>query len=473
MRGRLRGTNLDIDEYEFAIADAVMLAQGEIDLAENASSTNLRFSGNVPSLATIGTFDEREFSDQSLAWEGQVIGGSGRLHLDDFQVVLGGSDVFGDVIYEAGEVPELTLSLTSDALVYKPLLEPVEVVDYEPEPVFDDGKLIPDLPIPFDAMAKLNADVDIEVKRLQRGSLLLGNLSFRATLVNGALSIFDTGFNARSGRMDMRASIKPADGIGSANFELVARDFALGMTELNQDLASRGSFDINLASTGNDLRSLAGNIDGVLFVDIRGGRIGHNRFVQALYGDLLDEIVSAINPFYKRDPYTTFECIVLPVAIDNGVVHGEPNSFIATDKVRMTLKSKINLATEKIDVNVRTTPRKTLSISAGELVNPFVKVVGTLARPALAVDETGVLITGGAAVATGGISVLARAAWDRLGGARDKCGATGERGREVLAERFPDLEIRETVADFASAEMPATATDTIVNDVAETESPPK
>ena len=49
-----------------------------------------------------------------------------------------------------------------------------------------------------------------------------------------------------------------------------------------------------------------------------------------------------------------------------------------------------------------------LSVSAAELVNPYVQIVGKLAQPRLAVGETGVLITGGVAVATGGLPLLAR-----------------------------------------------------------------
>ena len=94
-----------------------------------------------------------------------------------------------------------------------------------------------------------------------------------------------------------------------------------------------------------------------------------------------------------------------------------------------------------MDMNIRTTPKRGLSISAGEIINPYVKVVGTLAEPRLAVDETGVLLSGGAAVATGGLSVLARAAWSRLSRAQDPCRELAAEGREALGDRFPDLTV--------------------------------
>jgi hypothetical protein len=155
---------------------------------------------------------------------------------------------------------------------------------------------------------------------------------------------------------------------------------------------------------------------------------------------MLTEILNTINPFHKSDPVTNFNCIVMPVKFTDGKVTSHPNSFISTSKVRMTLKSTIDLNTEKISMNIRTTPQRGLSISGGELFNPYIKIVGTLAAPRLAVDEAGVLISGGAAVATGGLSVLAKATWDRLSRSRKPCIDTAEKGRQALGEKFPDLE---------------------------------
>jgi hypothetical protein len=107
----------------------------------------------------------------------------------------------------------------------------------------------------------------------------------------------------------------------------------------------------------------------------------------------------------------------------------------------MAATTSVDLKSEKLQVNVRTTPERALSVSAGELVNPYVRVVGTLAAPRLAVDETGLLITGGAAVATGGLSILARGIWDRLSRAREPCGAASANAIEDLKDRFPDLVI--------------------------------
>ena len=56
-------------------------------------------------------------------------------------------------------------------------------------------------------------------------------------------------------------------------------------------------------------------------------------------------------------------------------------------------------------------------------VTPFVKLKGTLSSPTVGLDKKGALL----AVGTGGLSVLAQAAADRVSGEKDNCA-------EVLAE---------------------------------------
>jgi hypothetical protein len=67
-------------------------------------------------------------------------------------------------------------------------------------------------------------------------------------------------------------------------------------------------------------------------------------------------------------------------------------------------------------------PRKGLGISLSNLVNPYIKVTGTLAKPSLVLDPESVLIEGGVAVATAGISILAKSFKDRFLSDKDPCG---------------------------------------------------
>jgi len=219
--------------------------------------------------------------------------------------------------------------------------------------------------------------------------------------------------------------------------DLLPPDREVGEDEMLELYKSLDLRIINIDTAGNDLRTLLGNTDGVVFVDIRRARTDNTKRANLLYGDLLGEIVGALMPTKETSSFTQYDCIITPAKIDNGIVTLEPNAFVQTDKLRVAAKSRINLGTEGLDVAIQTTPRRGVGSSAGQLINPFIKITGTLAKPRLSIDEQGVIFKGGAAVATGGLSLVATGLWDRIKRSDDACGESAKAGRESLHDRFP------------------------------------
>ena len=101
----------------------------------------------------------------------------------------------------------------------------------------------------------------------------------------------------------------------------------------------------------------------------------------------------------------------------------DPAIVIRTKELDVISTGSVDLRTEAIDFNFKTTARGGLGFSAGELLNSYVKVSGTLSRPHLTVDPKGTLVYGGAAFATGGLSILATTLWDRVTRQKDPCAA--------------------------------------------------
>jgi len=103
-----------------------------------------------------------------------------------------------------------------------------------------------------------------------------------------------------------------------------------------------------------------------------------------------------------------------------------------TDKLDIAAAGLIDLKTERIDIQFKAAPRSGIGLSAAGLVHPYVKVGGSLAQPGLVFDSTGALISGGAAVATSGLSIVAKSLFDRVSGAvTDPCAqliATADQG---------------------------------------------
>jgi hypothetical protein len=66
-------------------------------------------------------------------------------------------------------------------------------------------------------------------------------------------------------------------------------------------------------------------------------------------------------------------------------------------------------------------------------------VDGTLSKPGIALNKTGALVEGGAAVATLGISIVAKGLWKRWLGSRTPCVKNLEEATETRLEKEPDF----------------------------------
>lgn len=446
-RGELRGNVSSIDELRITVADASAEADGVLEFGEAAKISEFEIRAMIPSMSNIGHINGRRLGGQSLSIEAEIKGDQGTFFVEDFDVKIGDSDIRGSISFRAGDVPRLNVDVYSDSVVLEPLLEDVEekaVVARE----LDDGRLIPRFDVPFDRLKSLNASLNIEIDELRRDHLFLRAIDVEAELQDGVFDLTKLNFWGRSGHLQSRARFGSEDAIGRVSLEAISRDLELGLAGRDPGESAKVTVDIDIEASGNNFRELAGTLDGLIYVDVRGGRSRQSGILSAIYGDMLNEIFRAINPFYRSDPYTRFECVIAPVIFNDGEVLTDPNMFIRTDKLAIVAKPEVSLKTEKIDIGVRTTPRKGVVISAGEILNPFIKVRGSLTRPYLAVDEQGVLISGGAAVATGGLSIVAKGIWDRVTRSKDPCGVAASTVVKTLGDRFPEF-----------AELPGNAVD--------------
>jgi hypothetical protein len=437
--GRLDSGRLSIEQLSGKLGELRAQARGSVLLGGSSGEAEFRVRGEAPDIAMLGTLGGVRFNPQRVSWQMDLKSGAGVVETEKIELVIGDSDIRGRIRYEAGPVPSLQIDLESDSLIVLPLLEKQER-EYEAEPEFDDGRLIPDIVVPFDTLARVDAALDLDIGFFRRDAIELRDLNVRTSLRDGVLTILHAGARGPTGRFDIRGSIDPAAGEGRVGLEVLARDLTLQPNRDDADPRVRADIALRLDSTGNDLRTLAARADGHVYVHTRGGRMFRNRLLQTIYGDMLGEILGTINPFYRESKEDRLECIVVPLSVTDGQVSSPANVFARTDKLNIVVRPELNFATEAIDITFRTMPRKGLTISAAEVLNPYVKVVGTLASPELAVDEQGVLLSGGAAFATGGLTILARAAWNRLTRSSDPCRAAATAGIEKLGEPFPSFD---------------------------------
>jgi len=434
-RGTRIGSRWSIEALDATLGDARVNASGTVDYGESLEATRLNLTAAVPGIARLGSIDGEPLQDRSVELGALVTGQDHDLAVENLNLEIDEGSIGGSIRVRPGPVPDINLDLHSDSFALHPLAP--DAGEEPPLARRPDARLIPDTPVDLDALSAVNGTFRLRIAAFERADLRLRNLGVDASLRDGTLDVPRFGFEGRTGRLDATANVSAHDGhSGGYAFSMTAREFTLGIDETNTDHPLKGDIDSRLTSSGDSLRAIARNLDGYVLIDAGGGRMRNYRFLQALYGNLLDEILSTINPFYKAGEFTAFECIVLPLEIVDGRASSPSNILVLTDKIRILSHAAIDLDTETMDMSVRTLPRQSLGISAAEVVNPYVKIVGTLSAPRLSLDQKGVLVAGGAAVATGGLSVLAKAAWDRLSRDANPCEEAGAGAREALARQM-------------------------------------
>ena len=98
---------------------------------------------------------------------------------------------------------------------------------------------------------------------------------------------------------------------------------------------------------------------------------------------------------------------------------------------------KVDFKTEKLDLKWAAKPRKGVGISASAITNPYIKLGGTLSEPALEIKPLQAVTSTGVAVATMGISILARGMWDRVTAENKVCARALKEVEKKAAEREP------------------------------------
>ena len=155
-------------------------------------------------------------------------------------------------------------------------------------------------------MRRFDASIQADIGKFQRGKLYLENVKLDAILENGALDVRDLALDARSGRLRSRASLEPAEGGAVTSVELVARDPGIRAVRYQPGPGEdRRRVDLDLTLVGDDLRTMLSASTGILLFEMRPAESSaETRFLQALYGDVLQQILSVINPFYKQNTET-------------------------------------------------------------------------------------------------------------------------------------------------------------------------
>lgn len=433
VRGRAQGGAWQLDEAEFNTPAGRVTAGGRLDWAPDFSATDLTLTVTAADLSALGRLFALDLPAQPLDLTAKFTGRPAAFRAERVAGRLGTTDFDGRLELDLRDRPTVDLDFRSDLVDLTPYFGPPAPVTAAaagtPGPARRRAspRLIPDTPIPLQWLKRFDGSLAVRANQALFATFALDDLRLAARLKNGNLVLDTLELKAPpDGRLTFSGAIEQQS--RGAALRLSASGTRVRLARLDdtpavRDARPRAEIDMVFAGEGVTWRDLAQSLDGRVRLTTGPGSIPATS-MNMLFGGLWQDLVATVMPGLGTRDTTDVRCLAAFITATDGVVRTAPAFVMQTGKVNVIAHGSANLGTEQFEFYLSTAPRRgRVDITVAEIVNPYMKITGSLASPGLGVDPKGVLFTGGAAVATAGISILAKGVWDRMFRADDPCAA--------------------------------------------------
>jgi hypothetical protein len=454
-KGDLNDDYFHFERLNLTLGTAKIDLSGKLDRPPSLRAKGVKLQAKGEQLRHLGTFADWQLPDVPFSVSATMGGTENSINVEDFLATAGKNNLRGKFTIDNTDKLNIGLDVTSTYIDIQAFRAAVEdelakdnssrSSDAPPDKESKRDKkdrLIPDLKLPLEFLNSFDASITASIDEFVGQRLYVKKLSIEGSVQSGTLNIerlkATTNKNAT---LEAKLSLTPNSKGTKAEATATATAKNLIVTFGKLDAMMRNDnpgqdVDLYLTGEGATLRDLAATLNGYLWLQGGERQIAASQ-LSLLAGDFLTQVLSTINPFVKKDPYQILECDRVFFEATDGILQTSPAILLRTNKINMQSVGAVNLKTEKIDFSVQTSPLKGIGISASDLVNPFIKIGGTLSSPALVPNATGTLIEGGAAVVTMGASLVAKSMYKRWLGPRDPCKSLIEEAREIRKKRDP------------------------------------
>lgn len=429
--GRQKKGLLGFDKFDATLGGLKLLLTGDLAGEAENESVNVTFHLASQDLSTLGLVKGDPLPALGLDLSADLSGNLRDIFLiRNLQGSLGESRLRGsaDVSLE-GPKPKFNLVVQSELIDLRPFLGPAGSAD-EADEVTEarnsekKTRLIPPTPLPLSFLDAVDFSMKLEVAELQFRSDSMKNLGLEAELIDRILNVPRIALEGPRGSITSAFSVEPTSAThANIGLDLTTTGLVLNLSgQPDSELHLVPAFDIGIQATGNgsNMQELAGSLNGSLYLVSEGGKLkGINLSILDTF--ILDELFGLLLPKSDKEDNLKLECAATLVTMTDGLLSTEPALAFTTDLIAVVAKGTLDLKTEKMHFNFNATPNNALKISASELVNPYILVGGTLAKPSVGLDPGKVLVQGGLAVGTAGISMLAKGLLDRVGNTVPLC----------------------------------------------------
>jgi len=403
------------------IDEATASIDGKIEKPMEGKGLNLDVTFNVDKLSHLSKVVGSDLPDAGpIKLGGKLADTKNGYAISALTAQLLQFEIKGDVsISMAGERPSITANLTSESVDISPFQS--EEKEAKKEKMFSSD------PLPLEGLNAADVDLGFKTSRLITRSVTLDNVDLTLKLNNGKLQIAPFTARIAGGDINITLELDASQGKSAALKNTIQiKQLELGqLPQLKKkDLLTGGKTDVNihLAGVGSSVSQIAASINGDILVKTGGGKI-LNTTVDLAGADVIFSALNMMNPMVEKETHTTLECAVIKFAVKDGLATTDRGIAMQTQRMNIVGSGTIDLKTEQLNLAIKPQAREGLGINLGALVDA-VQITGTLAEPSAGIGTKGALTAGlaaGAAVATGGLSVLAKGLFDKSTADENPC----------------------------------------------------
>jgi AsmA family protein len=446
-------------DLAIAVSDANIGLKGQVAKPMEGKGLDMEIKFNVDSLSKLSKLAGNDLPALGpISLTGKLSDGDGSYSMKAMKLQAGKTDLSGDLTANlAGKRPALSANLSSN------LIDLIELSGGEAtaeKTAKKDRMFSPD-PLPLDGLKSANANVTIDAKQIKTSSLILDKTKIVLTLKDGNLSIKPLSTLVAGGSMSANIGLNASGKTAALVTDINIKGLEPSQLPDLKEKISGGKTDVTIKvkGSGNSVSQIMAGLNGKLVAKVGKGVIKDSK-ANSASTDLLSKSYSMLNPSASSGSSTTeLECGVVNFNIKDGIATADKGIALATNKMNVIGSGTIDLKTEKLDIGITPQAREGTGVSVGQLAG-LVRLGGTLANPKPGVDTKEALKAGlsaGAAVATGGLSILAQGLLDKETADEDPCAtALGQKSTKTTTvskkpEKSTTTKAVDTVKDAGGA----------------------
>lgn len=271
------------------------------------------------------------------------------------------------------------------------------------------SQLVPNTPIPYAEMNKVNAKAALDVKKLViQPGMEANNVILQANLQNGVLAVnplkLNFGGGDIAGDLTVNANTQTIGlNVASQNIVLqnLHQEFAVGGPG-DFGIVSGGNTDIkiNLTGNGNTYRQLVQTLSGQVIAIVNKSVVQTGN-ITFMTGNFLSQLLNVLPFAQKGNQQLDLQCAVLRADLGGGQAVFPKGIAVDSSSLKLVSNGNINLVNDKINFDIRPFSGKVVDTNVAQALSSFIKVKGTLENPKVTIDDkealksiVGVALTG-------------------------------------------------------------------------------